>query len=139
MARLRDDLDDYKLNTQFRTRPDIVSHISYRADWAHGRSRVVVEERWLPQKPALGAGSFGVVRLETRQDTDADNGAQYKDRAVKQLRKFDLARMKVDFRKELEALTKFSRSKVGNERHKLEKIRADVRRCIVVRAVTGVC
>jgi hypothetical protein len=111
MAFLRDDLDDYKLNTEFYTRPDIVSHTSYRTDWAHGKSRVAVEERWAPQKPALGAGSFGVVRLERRQNADVET--KYRERAVKQLRKFDLARMKVDFRKELEALTKFSRSKVG--------------------------
>lgn len=111
MSFVRDDLDDYKLDTEFYTRPDIVSHISYRADWANGRSRVVVKERWVPQKPPLGAGSFGVVRLERRENPD--EGTQYRQRAVKQLRKFDLARMNVDFRKELEALTKFSRSKVG--------------------------
>ena len=110
MSLLRD-LDDYKLQTEFRTRPNIVVHRSYRADWGHGRRRVVVEEEWAPQKPALGAGSFGTVRLERRQNVDGET--QYKDRAVKQLRKIDMARMKVDFRKELLALTKFSRSKVS--------------------------
>jgi hypothetical protein len=105
------DLHDYKLETEFHTQPEIVLHRSYRADWSHGRQRVVLEEKWAPQKPELGVGTFGKVRLERRQNLDGQT--QYQDRAVKQLRKMDMARMKVDFRKELAALTKFSRPKVS--------------------------
>lgn len=103
------DLEDYKLQAEYDARLNVILHRSYRADWARGRQKVVVEERWAPQTPALGTGSFGTVRLELRQDTDDETQC----RAVKQLRKADLARTRVDFRKELVALTKFSRSKVG--------------------------
>jgi hypothetical protein len=106
---LYQDLEDYKLQTEFDRGRNTVLHRSYRADRAHGRQRIVVEERWASQKPMLGAGSFGTVRLEKLQDDNAET--QF--RAVKQLRKVDMERTKVDFRKELLALTKFSRSKVG--------------------------
>lgn len=111
------DLDDYKLHTEFRTNPNILLHRSYCADWAHGRSRVVVQEEWAPQKLPLGVGQFGVVRLEQRRTSDGDTSTEYKERAVKQLRKIDLDRMRVDFRKELQALTKFSRSKERKSEH----------------------
>ncbi|RFU24744.1 hypothetical protein B7463_g11592, partial [Scytalidium lignicola] len=107
---LTEDLDDYKLDSEFQFEPEIILHRSYHADRGRGRHRVVVEEKWVPQKPPLGAGSFGIVRLERRQDVDG-GGGKYESRAVKQPRKFDLTRMRVDFRKELLALTKFSRTK----------------------------
>src|ERR1700743_1691391 len=97
------ELEDYKLPTEFDKRLNIVLHRSYRADRAHGRQKIIVEEKWKPESPALGVGSFGTVRLERRQDEDGET----KSRAVKQLRKIDMERFKVDFRKELLALTKF--------------------------------
>jgi hypothetical protein len=116
------DLEDYKLQTEFDRLRGVVLHRSYRADWANGRRRVVVEERWIPQQEVLGVGTFGTVRLETRQDDGSRRGSrghghESKYRAVKQLRKMDMARMKVDVRKELLALTKFSRSKVLTDLH----------------------
>jgi len=107
---LPDDLKDYKLATEFQTDPDVILHRSYRADWARGRQKVLVVEKWAPQKPPLGAGSFGTVRLEKR--LDANNHKEHTYRAVKQLRKSDMTRLRIDYRKELVALTKFSRAKV---------------------------
>ena len=104
------DLDDYKFTTEFQTNPNLVLHRSYKADWGRGRPRVAVVQKWAPQEPPLGAGSLGTVRLETLLGGNGDTKNTY--RAVKQLRKMDLKRMKIDFHKELLALTKFSRSKV---------------------------
>ncbi|QKX63248.1 uncharacterized protein TRUGW13939_10417 [Talaromyces rugulosus] len=108
---LFNDLDDYKLHTEFCTNPNILLHRSYRADRARGRQRIAIQEEWAPQKPPLGVGQFGVVRLEQRQKVYGDTSSEHQELAVKQLRKIDLDRMRVDFRKELQALTKFSRLK----------------------------
>jgi serine/threonine protein kinase len=107
MSLLRD-LDDYKLETDFDNTRNQVIHRSYRADWACGRGRIAVEERWTPGE-VVGTGAFGVVRLETQQDAARSARQQY--RAVKQLRKLDMKFKRVDFHKELLALTKFSREK----------------------------
>jgi hypothetical protein len=103
-----DDLDDYKLEVSFEKDPECVLHTKYISDRARGIRRVSVVQTWRPQKPALGAGMFGSVRLETCQDSTGE----VEHRAVKKLRKMHLDRMKIDFRKELIALTKFSRQKV---------------------------
>jgi hypothetical protein len=105
------DLNDYKLQTEFDQQANVVLHRSYRANRALGRHKIAVEEKWAPQRKPLGAGSFGVVRLEKRLEKDGEP----EFRAVKQLRKSDMDRMSVDYRKELLALTKFSRSKVSTE------------------------
>jgi hypothetical protein len=97
------DLNDYKLEATFLN-DGCVLHKSYQSDVARGIRKVAVHERWTPQKPALGSGSFGVVRLETKAD-----GGQ---RAVKELHKPQMQRFNVDYKKELLALTKFSRAKV---------------------------
>lgn len=114
------DLEDYKLQTVFDREHGVVLHRSHRADWANGRGRVVVEEKWHPQPKVLGAGTFGTVRLEARQSAGGSSNAEY--RAVKQLRKMDMTRMNVDVRKELLALTKFSRPKVSRSRAKVISI-----------------
>jgi hypothetical protein len=62
------DLDDYKLETTFEHNPDCVIHTSYKSDRARGIRKVAVVKRWAPQKPGLGAGTFGTVRLENLLD-----------------------------------------------------------------------
>lgn len=107
------DLEDSKLQTQFDRRLGVTIHRSDHADWASGRGKIVVEERWAFKKQ-VGEGAFGRVSLEARQGVKgSDDPSHLNLRAVKELRKVDMQRMKIDVHKELEALTKFSRSKVG--------------------------
>jgi hypothetical protein len=107
------DLDDYKLDTTFEHNPDCVIHTSYKSDRARGIRKVAVVRRWAPQKPDLGAGTFGTVRLENLLDVQDHDGTIVTQRAVKQLYKPQMARTNIDYKKELIALSKFSRSKVG--------------------------
>lgn len=106
------DLNDYKLETQFEKDPDSIVHTFYKSNRARGLRKVVVKERWYPEEVELGAGTFGTVRLEKRfLDRQQKNVAR---RAVKHLNKLQLERKNIDYKKELIALTKFSRSKVGS-------------------------
>ena len=123
------DLEDYKLDAEIDAQVNVVLHRSYRADWARGLHRVVVEERWIPQTPPLGSGSFGTVRLERREDVEGETPC----RAVKQLRKDRMKDLRVDFRKELLALTKFSRSKVSD--HSSVDLLLDNQQLLAVRAI----
>jgi len=109
---LLQDLDDYKFETAFQQDPIRVVHTSYKADPAKGLRKVRVVDEWVPLGSELGVGSFGTVRLEQRVGK-ADDG-KLSLRAVKQLRKSYMERLNVDFKNELLALTKFSRSKVNN-------------------------
>ncbi|EPE28390.1 Protein kinase-like (PK-like) [Glarea lozoyensis ATCC 20868] len=102
-----DDLDDYKLEVSFERDSDCVLHTKFVSDRARGIRRVPVVQKWRPQKPPLGAGMFGSVRLEICSDSIE----KPEQRAVKKLQKMHLDRLKIDFRKELIALTKFSRRK----------------------------
>lgn len=105
-----DDLDDYKLEASFQRDPECILHTSYKSDRARGIHGVAVVDTWVPQKPDLGSGTFGTVRLEKR--LNAPDGTKHTHRAVKRLHKIQMARLKIDYKKELIALTKFSRSKV---------------------------
>lgn len=111
---LINDLNDYKLETSFERDPQCIIHTSYRADRARGIRKVAVVERWIRDKKLLGAGTFGTVRLERRQSNEARTKTTC--RAVKQMHKSHMARLKIDYKKELIALTKFSRSKVQQSR-----------------------
>ena len=104
-----DDFNDYKLETIVHQESKYVQHSYSRIDRAHGFKKVEVIEKWETQEAELGTGTFGNVHLQQRiKETGIDN--QY--RAVKELEKSQLKRLKVDYKKELLALTKFSRSKV---------------------------
>lgn len=105
------DLNDYKLETKFESEPKCVIHKYYKVDRSRGFRKAEVFEKWTAQGEVLGGGTFGTVRLETR--LSGDNVSDRSERAVKQMYKWQMSRLEVDFRKELLALTKFSRSKVG--------------------------
>jgi hypothetical protein len=107
---LSHDLDDYKLETTFQKDPEYVLHTSYKADRGKGIRKAAVVEKWARQK-YLGGGSFGSVHLEMLMECSHTT-----HRAVKQLYKADMARMKIDVKKELIALKKFSRAKVRSVR-----------------------
>jgi hypothetical protein len=102
------DLDDSKLDAIFQTDPDCVIHISCRSDRSRRIRKVVVQETWAYQKD-LGGGSFGRVHLEKLLESPEVHPTY---RAVKKLYKSDMAGSKIDFRKELTALKKFSSSRV---------------------------
>lgn len=61
-----DDLDDYKLDATWHENPSHVVHISFERDLRHGGRKVKVENKWFCQRE-LGAGSCGVVHLETTE------------------------------------------------------------------------
>jgi hypothetical protein len=101
-----DDLEDYKLETTFEPEAGCVLHTSWMQDRAKGIRKIKVNDRW-QRKDEIGVGSFGTVYLEMTKD-----GRQ---RAVKTVRKRQAKKfgMAVDHKRELAALTVFSRSKVG--------------------------
>jgi hypothetical protein len=100
-----DDLEDYKLETIFEPEAGCILHTSWMQDRAKGIRKIKVNDRW-HRKDEIGVGSFGTVYLETTKD-----GRQ---RAVKAVRKRQAQRfgMALDHKRELAALTVFSRSKV---------------------------
>ena len=90
-------LDRYKLNATYLDRH--VVHVSYVSDPNRSRSKLKVEEKWNEIRE-IGHGSFGDVWLQTHETSRAT-------RAVKVLRKNEMVRKRIDFRRELEALAKF--------------------------------
>jgi hypothetical protein len=100
-----DDLDDYKLDTTWGQDSSYVVHTTLERDHRHRGHTVRVEKKWYRQKE-LGVGSCGIVHLETTKD-----GRQ---RAVKSVRKSLAERLRIDYRRELAALTTFSKAKVNH-------------------------
>jgi hypothetical protein len=98
-----DDLDDYKLDATWHENPSHVVHISFERDHRNKGRKVKVENKWFRQRE-LGVGSCGVVHLETTEDGQ--------ERALKSIRKTLAARLKIDYRRELAAISIFSKAKV---------------------------
>ena len=95
---------DSKLNTIFlndRNGQFITSHIKL---WRH------IREDWI-QRGDIGAGSYGIVRLEAR--LGGGNSDSRTLRAVKEIRKHRSSSGTVRYVRELEALAKFSQDKVN--------------------------
>jgi hypothetical protein len=89
--------DDHTLQTNYISNPSI------------GERRVRVEEKWQRTK-RLGSGSYGVVWLE--KCLSGPNPGQL--RAVKELSKNASHGSTLDYRRELEAIAKFSQERVGS-------------------------
>lgn len=104
MAQLPDIVRDFELEAQFVPDPSVQTIHTYReSDLESGRRLVTRKEHWQRQRK-IGSGSFGSVWLEKCiQET---RSVQF--RAVKQLPIHD----SVDYRRELEAITRFSHPKV---------------------------
>jgi hypothetical protein len=98
-----DDLDDYELETTFEHEAGCILHTSWRQDRERGLRRIKMKDRWY-RKCEIGAGSFSTVYLEATED-----GRQ---RAVKIFHKRQAQRFGENHKRELAALTVFSRSKV---------------------------
>lgn len=98
-----DDLDDYKLATTWHQDPSHVVHVSFQRDRRHRGRKVRVENKWYRQRE-IGVGSCSVVHLETTEDG--------RERAVKCIRKSLAEWLKIDYRRELAAISTFSKAKV---------------------------
>jgi hypothetical protein len=98
-----DDLDDYKLDTIWHHDPSHVVHISSERVSRHRGGKARVENKWYRQRE-LGVGSCGVVHLETTEDG--------RERAVKSIRRSLAEKLKIDYRRELAAISTFSKAKV---------------------------
>ncbi|KAK2761291.1 hypothetical protein FQN54_001813 [Arachnomyces sp. PD_36] len=85
-------------------------HIEYRSDQARGIRKEKVEKRW-DRKQRIGFGSYGEVWLEVNSEKESE----VEKRAVKVIDKGRLESLKVDFRKELLALAKFSKPQYQQE------------------------
>ena len=96
-------LDHYKLDAaQF---DGCVVHTSYVSDRALNLRKVKVEKKWANVK-LIGQGTFGEVWLQKEVNSE-------KERAVKVLRKHQMERQAIEYKRELEALAKFDKSQVG--------------------------
>jgi hypothetical protein len=112
MARMRDLIRDSMLETEFL--PDETVHRFQESDPISGRRLVTRSEHWRRQR-RIGFGGFGSVWLENctkggRQD-DRDQDARAV-RAVKQI-DIDTQLGSIDYSRELEAIAKFSHSRVS--------------------------
>ena len=84
---------------------ECITHIEYRACRARGIRKEKVEKRWYRER-TIGHGAFGRVWLEvTREDDDVQK------RALKIIDKSRMLSLNVDYKKELLALLKFSKTK----------------------------
>jgi hypothetical protein len=100
-----DDLDDYKLNTIWHQDQSHVVHISFERDHHHRGRKVRFENKWYRQRE-LGVGSCSIVHLENTEDG--------RERAVKRIRKSMAEQLKIDYRRELAAISTFSKAKVDH-------------------------
>lgn len=98
---------DSKLPTQFRG--DITRHVIETSGRDRRHRKIKRDQRW-QRLETLGQGTFGIVWKEKLVSGDSD----VNERAVKMIRK-SLGKKTVDYRRELEAIAKFSRSNVSVE------------------------
>lgn len=105
---------DSKLDTEFLD--GCVRHARYTHDFSSREYRVRTEETW-DIKKTLGRGSYGTVRYERRRRTSSDPESGVRVRAVKVISKTTAGKNRWDFLKELEAIVKFSHSRVGQMPH----------------------
>ena len=97
-------LDHFKLEAEVL--PDHTLHVSYRPNRARGvREKVVT--KW-QRVACVGEGAFGKVWREQHQQPDGTHQV----RAVKIIGKQGMSASRVDFKKELLALAKFSKEEV---------------------------
>jgi calcium/calmodulin-dependent protein kinase I len=106
MSSISEDVADSKLETVFVPNGRAVQHRRYVAGNQSSRRRAAVTETWI-RKKLLGRGGFGAVWLEQCHGSG-------EVRAVKEMQKqVDKDGSPVDFSRELEAIAKFSRQRVG--------------------------
>jgi serine/threonine protein kinase len=97
-----DELDDYKLDAIWGQDPGYVVHTSFERNCRHRGRKVRTEKKWYRQRE-LGFGSCGDVHLETTDDGQ--------ERAVKSIQKSWASRLRIDYKRELAAISTFSKAK----------------------------
>jgi hypothetical protein len=100
-------INDSKLSVRFSAKH--THHVIFKSDARPGQQvrRQRTEETWEKVKH-LGKGGFGTVWLEQCLSVDS----QAKTRAVKAIPKLTPSSQNIDYRRELEAIAKFSQTKV---------------------------
>ncbi|KAI9778689.1 MAG: hypothetical protein M1839_007920 [Geoglossum umbratile] len=88
---------------------DCTTHIEYKTDRARGIRKEKVERRWY-RTQCIGRGTFGIVWLEVKEENDG-----VEKRAVKVIEKNGMQHLRVDYKKELLALSKFSKLQYERE------------------------
>jgi len=96
-----------RIDTEF-VNADRTRHLFVSSDRRAGRRRLKVEETW-HRRRELGNGTFGRVWLEGC----VDGPRKGQLRAVKEILKFGDCAATIDYNTELEAIAKFSHSRVG--------------------------
>jgi hypothetical protein len=86
--------------------PEYTLQVTYKRNRTR-RVREKVEEKWMPME-IVGEGAFGMVRKELCTLEDGHESV----RAVKIIEKRKMAMFNIDFKKELLALSKFSKDEV---------------------------
>jgi hypothetical protein len=101
---------DSKLETVISNNGALVQHISYESNPRMRQRRLRKEQTWKRVRE-LGGGGFGCVWLEERLNGD-DGGGTF--RAVKEISKIQPQgqHISINYNRELEAIAKFSHSKV---------------------------
>lgn len=108
MPRPTDLVKDSKLKTAFRD--GCICHVLETSDPRRDRRRIRLKQRW-QRGETLGEGAFGIVWKETLVGGEGESEIQ--DRAVKRIQKKIRNSYDVDYTRELEAIAKFSRGRVG--------------------------
>lgn len=98
-------LDHFKLDAKFF--PNYTLQTSYEPDNTRGRQKKKIETKWF-RTTTIGHGSFGEVWLETESQEEG----KANQRAVKILNIRQMNAHGIDYRRELTALAKFSKSQV---------------------------
>lgn len=102
---LPDIVRDSRLETEFFNA--YTQHIVYVSGYSARERHVPKEERWV-RKQFLGQGAYGTVHLERCEQRDGSA----KLRAVKQIKKYNVAGRELEYMRELEAISKFSHKRV---------------------------
>ncbi|KAI1090605.1 kinase-like domain-containing protein [Rostrohypoxylon terebratum] len=104
---LPDIVRDSRLETEFFD--GYTQHIVYVSGHSARERHVPKEERWV-RKEFLGQGAYGTVHLE--QCKQGDGSARL--RAVKQIKKYNVAGKELEYLRELEAISKFSHNRYSH-------------------------
>lgn len=107
MARVSDLVQDAELQTHFH--PEYTTHFYIETGTTVRQRAILREDNWKRHRKPVGKGSYGCVWLE---QCERENG-QVEFRAVKEVDKCPHNSKPIDYRRELEAIMKFSHKNVG--------------------------
>ena len=114
-------VSDLVLDSKLVTRLERGHVVHTYTETSHNRRRIYHQESW-KREQELGHGSYGQVWLEKC----VSGNSAGRIRAVKMVRKRANSSKPMDFNRELEAVAKFSHTRVSRGLHWLEKKRYTV-------------